>query len=105
MLKKKEEEIAPIDPSSVKKWPDEDTKRLEDYCAKMGIIGFGTKMNPISALAEFFLYFNRAFRQKLFYSSGSLHSTIPLLAGNGIDDLSDSLGPDWASSYCRISTS
>jgi hypothetical protein len=51
MLKKKEEETAPIDPSSVKKWPDEDTKKLEDYCAKMGVIGFSTRMNPIAALA------------------------------------------------------
>lgn len=51
MVKKKEEEIAPIDPASIKKWPDEDTKKLEDYCAKMGIIGFSTRMNPIAALA------------------------------------------------------
>ena len=59
------------------------------------------KFNPISASAEFFLYFNRAFRPKLFYSNGSLHSTIPLLAGNGIDDLSDSLGSDWAFSLLQ----
>jgi hypothetical protein len=59
------------------------------------------KFNPTSASAELFLYFNRAFRPKLFYSNGSLHSTIPLLAGNGIDDLSDSLGPDWASSLLQ----
>ena len=59
------------------------------------------KFNPISASAEFFLYFNRAFRPKLFYSNGSLHSTIPLLAGNGIDDLSILLGPDWAFSLLQ----
>ena len=34
------------------KWPEEDVKALQDYCAKMGIIGFSTRQNPRLALAQ-----------------------------------------------------
>jgi hypothetical protein len=51
LLKKKESENAPIDPNTIKKWPDVDMKRLEDYCQRMGIIGFNPgKMHPMAAL-------------------------------------------------------
>lgn len=36
----------------VQKWPEEDVKALEDYCSKMGIIGFATRMNPKIALIQ-----------------------------------------------------
>jgi hypothetical protein len=36
----------------VQKWPEEDVKALEDYCKKMGILGFATRMNPKIALMQ-----------------------------------------------------
>ena len=33
-------------------WPSDQVKKLQDYCTKMGIIGFNCgRMNPIAALA------------------------------------------------------
>lgn len=52
MLKKKDGETAPIDPTTIQKWPEEDVKKLEDYCQKVGIVGFNSgRMHPIAALA------------------------------------------------------
>lgn len=52
LLKKKQGETAPIDPSTIQKWPEEDVKKLQDYCQKMGIFGFNSgKMHPIAALS------------------------------------------------------
>ena len=52
MLKKKEQETLPIDPSTVQTWPVDDVKKLQDYCQKMGITGFNCgRMHPIAALA------------------------------------------------------
>lgn len=43
-----ESTIAPTMPE----WPVEQVKQLEDYCSKMGIIGFSAgRMNPLAALA------------------------------------------------------
>ena len=39
-------------PPPVQKWPEEDVKALEDYCAKMGIVGLATRMNPKIALMQ-----------------------------------------------------
>lgn len=36
----------------VQQWPEEDVKALEDYCKKMGVMGFATKMNPKIALMQ-----------------------------------------------------
>lgn len=36
----------------VQKWPEEDVKALEDYCKRMGVIGFATRMNPKIALMQ-----------------------------------------------------
>lgn len=52
MLKRKEAETAPIDPASVQQWPEKDIKALEDYCKRMGIVGFNCgRMPPAVALA------------------------------------------------------
>lgn len=52
MLKKKNEDSAPVDPSTIRKWPEADEQKLQDYCQKMGIIGFNSgKLSPIVALA------------------------------------------------------
>lgn len=52
MLKKKHAENAPLDPSTIQKWPEEDVNKLQDYCQKMGIVGFNSgRMHPIAALA------------------------------------------------------
>lgn len=33
-------------------WPEEQVKKLQDYCTKMGIVGFSAgRMNPLAALA------------------------------------------------------
>jgi len=34
------------------KWPEEDVKALQDYCAKMGIVGFSTRQHPKLALMQ-----------------------------------------------------
>ena len=42
----------PIDPSTIKQWPDDAVKQLQDYCERMGIIGFNSgRMHPLAALA------------------------------------------------------
>ena len=52
MIKKKEADTVPIDPSTIKQWPEADVKRLQEYCEKMGIIGFSAgRMHPIAALS------------------------------------------------------
>jgi len=52
MLKKKSGETQPVDPSTVQTWPEEDIKKLQEYCQKMGIVGFSSgRMSPIAALA------------------------------------------------------
>jgi hypothetical protein len=53
MLQRKNQETTQeIDPSTIQKWPEADTKRLQDYCTKMGIVGFNSgRMPPLVALA------------------------------------------------------
>jgi len=34
------------------KWPEEDIKALQDYCSRMGIIGFSSRQHPRLALAQ-----------------------------------------------------
>lgn len=53
MIKKKQEETAvEADPNTIVKWPSDDVKKLEDYCAKLGIVGFSCgRMHPVAALA------------------------------------------------------
>lgn len=37
----------------VQTWPEEDVKKLEDFCKKMGIVGFSAGlMHPLAALAK-----------------------------------------------------
>lgn len=52
--KKKMEESGEIDPKTIQqKWPEEDVKKLQDYCTKMGIYGFNSgKVSPLLALAQ-----------------------------------------------------
>lgn len=54
MLQKKREDANPslVDTTNVVKWPEADVKKLEDYCAKAGIVGFNCgRMHPVAALA------------------------------------------------------
>lgn len=52
MIKKKRSETEDINPETIVKWPEEDTKKLQDYCQKVGIVGFNSgRMHPIAALA------------------------------------------------------
>jgi hypothetical protein len=53
MVKKKEVNAGNIaDDTPTQSWPEEDIKKLEDFCKKMGIIGFNCgKMSPLAALA------------------------------------------------------
>ncbi len=42
-----EEALAPV-----QTWPEEDVKKLEEFCKKMGIVGFNCgNMSPLAALA------------------------------------------------------
>ena len=53
MLQRKREINNPgeIDPNTIQKWPDESVKELQDYCSKMGIVGFNSgKLHPSIAL-------------------------------------------------------
>ena len=52
MVKRKQAETAPADPSTIQKWPEEDVKELEDYCKRNGIMGFASRMNPKLALMQ-----------------------------------------------------
>lgn len=52
MLKKKESETAPIDPSTIRTWPNDAVQKLENYCNRMGIVGFSSgRMHPLASLA------------------------------------------------------
>ena len=52
MLQKKTDTTTDISPESVIKWPEEDVKKLQDYCSKMGIVGYNSgKTHPLAALA------------------------------------------------------
>jgi hypothetical protein len=52
MLQRKQGETAPIDPSVVQKWPEEDVKALEDFCRRNGIVGMSSRQNPKLALMQ-----------------------------------------------------
>ena len=52
MVKRKKGETSPIDPSTVRKWPEKDVTELEDYCQRNGIVGFASRMNPKLALMQ-----------------------------------------------------
>ena len=54
MVKKHKIEIGEEGPEIPKtpQWPIEDVKALENYCQKMGIVGFSTRQNPRLALAK-----------------------------------------------------
>lgn len=53
MLQKKKGETSEVDPSTIQPtWPEAETQKLQDYCAKLGIVGFNCgRMHPIAALA------------------------------------------------------
>ena len=53
MVKKKEVEKGEVEDTTPKQtWPENDVKSLENFCKKMGIVGFNSgKMPPIVALA------------------------------------------------------
>ena len=51
--KREAEAIDNVDTSKVVTWPDEDVKKLQDYCMKVGIYGFNSgKISPLLALAQ-----------------------------------------------------
>ena len=41
-----------LDPGTIIRWPKEDTKALKDYCDKLGIYGFSTKLHPKIVIAQ-----------------------------------------------------
>lgn len=52
LQKKRGEAVKEEVPSDMPKWPEADTKALQAYCAKMGVVGFNSgRMPPIAALA------------------------------------------------------
>lgn len=45
-------EVVPPSDLPVQRWPEKDTKALEEFCTKHGIVGFNCgRMSPIAALA------------------------------------------------------
>lgn len=56
MLQKKQgitSEPKEIDPSTIQHWPEADVQKLQDYCSKLGIVGFNSgRMPPLVALAQ-----------------------------------------------------
>ena len=53
LQKKKSTELGEVAPINVIKWPEADVKKLQDYCTKMGIVGFNSgRMPPLAALAH-----------------------------------------------------
>jgi len=52
MLQKKRGETVEINSETTIKWPEEDVKKLQNYCSKMGVHGFNSgNMPPLVALA------------------------------------------------------
>lgn len=52
MVQKKQDAPIGVDPNTIRKWPEEDVKKLQDYCQKVGIVGFNPgRMPPMVALA------------------------------------------------------
>jgi len=52
MLDRKAGKVSEPSLPEAQQWPEEDVKLLQDYCRKMGIVGFNSgRMNPIAALA------------------------------------------------------
>jgi hypothetical protein len=52
LLKKQANTPTEVDTSIVQQWPEEDVKKLQDFCQRNGIVGFNSgKMSPIAALA------------------------------------------------------
>ena len=53
MLKRKQQtETGEVNLPPTVQWPEEDVKTLEDYCKRMGVIGFSSRLNPKLALAQ-----------------------------------------------------
>ena len=52
MLQRRQGDTAPIDTATIQKWPEEDVKALEDYCKRMGVVGFASRLNPKIALMQ-----------------------------------------------------
>lgn len=53
MIKKKREmDSGDFEPGPITRWPEEDVQALKDYCMKMGIYGFNTKLHPRLVLAQ-----------------------------------------------------
>jgi hypothetical protein len=52
LQKKRAMDSGNINPNTVVRWPEEDTKALQDYCSKMGIYGFNSKLHPKIVLAQ-----------------------------------------------------
>jgi hypothetical protein len=52
LQKKRAMDTGDLDPGTVVRWPEEDTKVLQDYCNKMGIYGFNSKLHPKIVLAQ-----------------------------------------------------
>ena len=51
MVRRKQENEGEVT-RPVQTWPEADVKKLEDFCAKMGILGVGCgNMNPLAVLA------------------------------------------------------
>ena len=52
MIQRKQGETAPIDPATIQQWPEADTRELEEYCKRNGIMGISSKLNPKLALMQ-----------------------------------------------------
>lgn len=52
LQRKKQAETGEAPPLPAQQWPEADVKALEDYCKKMGIVGFSTRQNPRIALMQ-----------------------------------------------------
>ncbi len=53
MLKKKKQmDSGDFEPGPTVRWPEEDVQALKNYCMKMGIYGYNTKLHPKIALAQ-----------------------------------------------------
>jgi hypothetical protein len=50
--KKRQMDTDDLNPGPVVRWPEEDVQALKDYCARMGIYGFNTKLNPRLVMAQ-----------------------------------------------------
>jgi hypothetical protein len=52
LQRKRKMDSGDLEPGPIMRWPEEDVKALQEYCEKMGIVGFNSTLHPRIVLAQ-----------------------------------------------------